>query len=139
MTDNQQKADKYLMKIRNASKEMRIMYEQILYLRYKASGMGAIRYDKDRVQTSPSDMVCEALAEAVDMERHLSDRHRELLQMRQQAEEITQLLSENERYFIRWYYLDRVSMTETADRLHMSSRNAYRVKASALIEFSKHL
>lgn len=133
------KADRYLSKIRNADKELTDILNQINYLRYKASGATGIRYDKDHVQTSPSDMVCETLAEAVDLERKLSDRHRELLQMRQQAEEITQLLSDNERYLIRYYYLDRISMTETADRLHMSSRNAYRVKASALIEFSKHL
>lgn len=133
------KADRYLSKIRNADKELTDILNQINYLRYKASGATGIRYDKDHVQTSPSDMVCEALAEAVDLERKLSDRHRELLQMRQQAEDITQLLSDNERYLIRYYYLDRISMTETADRLHMSSRNAYRVKASALIEFSKHL
>ena len=133
------KADRYLSKIRNADKELTDILNQINYLRYKASGATGIRYDKDHVQTSPSDMVCESLAEAVDLERKLSDRNRELLQMRQQAEKITQLLSDNERYLIRWYYLDRISMTETADRLHMSSRNAYRVKASALIEFSKHL
>lgn len=133
------KADRFLSQIRNADKEITDILNQINYLRYKASGATGIRYDKDHVQTSPSDMVCEALSEAVDMEQHLSDRNRELSQMRQQAEEITQLLSDNERYFIRWYYLDRISMTETADRLHMSSRNAYRVKASALIEFSKHL
>lgn len=133
------KADRYLSKIRNADKELTDILNQINYLRYKASGATGIRYDKDHVQTSPSDMVCESLAEAVDLERKLSDRNRELLQMRQQAEDITQLLSDNERYLIRYYYLDRISMTETADRLHMSSRNAYRVKASALIEFSKHL
>ena len=133
------KADRYLSKIRNADKELTDILNQINYLRYKASGATGIRYDKDHVQTSPSDMVCEALAEAVDLERKLSDRYRELLQMRQQAEDITQLLSDNERYLIRYYYLDRISMTETAGRLHMSSRNAYRVKASALIEFSKHL
>lgn len=133
------KADRFLSQIRNADKEITDILNQINYLRYKASGATGIRYDKDHVQTSPSDMVCEALAEAVDMEQHLSDRNRELSQMRQQAENITELLSDNERYLIRWYYLDRISMTETADRLHMSSRNAYRVKASALIEFSKHL
>ena len=133
------KADRYLSKIRNADKELMDILNQINYLRYKASGATGIRYDKDHVQTSPSDMVCEALAEAVDLERKLSDRNRELLQMRQQAEDITQLLSDNERYLIRYYYLDRISMTVSADRLHMSSRNAYRVKASALIEFSKHL
>jgi len=123
------KADRYLSKIRNADKELTDILNQINYLRYKASGATGIRYDKDHVQTSPSDMVCEALAEAVDLERKLSDRNRELLQMRQQAEDITQLLSDNERYLIRWYYLDRISMTETADRLHMSSRNGYGVKA----------
>ena len=69
------KADRYLSKIRNADKELTDILNQINYLRYKAAGATGIRYDKDHVQTSPSDMVCEALAEAVDLERKLSDRN----------------------------------------------------------------
>ena len=64
MTDKQRKSDRYLLRIRNAEREMKELLYQIEYLRYKASGMGAIRYDKDHVQTSPEDMVCESIAEA---------------------------------------------------------------------------
>lgn len=139
MTDNQQKADKYLMRIRNANKEMRIMYEQILYLRYKASGMGAIRYDKDHVQTSPEDMVCAAIAEAVTLENKLSARHKELKTMKEHTEQVISLWSDNNARFIDIYYLNHGSMTEAADRIGCTSRNIYNIKFRALEEFAKHI
>ena len=49
MTEAQNKANAYLSEIRNADKEINEMILKIDYLRYKASGAGAIRYDKDRI------------------------------------------------------------------------------------------
>jgi len=139
MTDNQRKADRYLQQIRNASKEINNMILQIDFLRYKASGAGAIRYDKDRVMTSPEDMVCEAITEAVALERKLSDRHKELLQMRQNTEQIIALWNNNNSAFIDSYYLTRRSMIDTARYIGCSDRNTYLIKLKALEEFAKHL
>lgn len=139
MTDNQRKADKYLQQIRNASKEINNMILQIDFLRYKASGAGAIRYDKDRVMTSPEDMVCEAITEAVALERKLSDRHKELVQMRQNTEQIIALWDNKNSSFIESYYLSRRSMIDTARYIGCSDRNTYFIKLKALEEFAKHL
>lgn len=139
MTENQQKADKYLSRIRNANKETRIMYEQILYLRYKASGMGAIRYDKDHVQTSPEDMVCEAIAEAIDLEQTLSRRIKRLQDMREHAEQVIEFWNNNNARFIEIYYLNHGSMSDVSSRIGCSSRHAYRIRDNALEEFYKHL
>lgn len=139
MTDNQRKADKYLQQVRNASQEINNMILQIDFLRYKASGSGAIRYDKDRVMTSPEDMVCEAITEAVALERKLSDRHKELLEMRQNTEQIIALWNDKKGIFIDSYYLSHRSMIDTARYIGCSDRNAYFLKLKALEEFSKHL
>ena len=140
MTANQQKADHYLMQIRNADKEMRQIFEQIQFLRYKASGMGAIRYDKDHVQTSPEDMVCECIAQAVQLENKLFTRNRKLHDSLTHTNEILQLWNDNNNArLITIYYLNHGSMGDVAEQIGCSSRNAYFIKLKALEEFSKHL
>lgn len=140
MTANQQKADHYLMQIRNADKEMRQIFEQIQFLRYKASGMGAIRYDKDHVQTSPEDMVCECIAQAVQLENKLFARNRKLHDSLTHTNEILQLWNDNNNArLITIYYLNHGSMGDVAEQIGCSSRNAYFIKLKALEEFSKHL
>lgn len=140
MTANQQKADHYLMQIRNADKEMRQIFEQIQFLRYKASGMGAIRYDKDHVQTSPEDMVCECIAQAVQLENKLFARNRKFHDSLTRTNEILQLWSDNNNArLITIYYLNHGSMGDVAEQIGCSSRNAYFIKLKALEEFSKHL
>ena len=140
MTENQQKADHYLMQIRNADKEMRQIFEQIQFLRYKASGMGAIRYDKDHIQTSPEDMVCECIAQAVQLENILFARNRRLHDSLTHTNEILQLWNDNNNArLITIYYLNHGSMGDVAEQIGCSSRNAYFIKLKALEEFSKHL
>ena len=139
MNENQKRADKYLTQIRDASKELTELIFQIDYLRYKASGAGAIRYDKDRVQTSPEDMMCEAISEAVYLEGKLSNRHKQLKAMREHTEKVLALWADNNAKFIEIYYLNHGSMTEAANRIGCSSRNIYNVKFKALDEFSKYI
>ena len=139
MTDNQQKANKYLMRIRNADKDMRIMYEQILYLRYKASGMGAIRYDKDHVQTSPEDMVCAAIAEAVTLENKLFGRNKQTKEALERTQEILSIWGDKYATAIETYYLNHGSMLDVARNCKCSDRNAYRVKLEALERFSQYI
>lgn len=139
MNENQKRADKYLTQIRDASKELTELIFQIDYLRYKASGAGAIRYDKDRVQTSPEDMMCEAISEAVYLEGKLSNRHKQLKAMREHTEKVLALWSDNNAKFIEIYYLNHGSMTEAANRIGCSSRNIYNIKFKALDEFSKYV
>ncbi len=139
MTDNQQKANKYLMRIRNADKDMRIMYEQILYLRYKASGMGAIRYDKDHVQTSPEDTVCAAIAEAVTLENKLFGRNRQTKEALEWTQEILSIWGDKYATAIETYYLNHGSMVDVARNCKCSDRNAYRVKLEALERFSQYI
>ncbi len=139
MTERQQRADKYLMQIRNADREITDIILRIDYLRYKASGAGAIRYDKDHVQTSPEDMMCQSISEAVDLEQQLSARSKQLKAMREHTEQVISLWSDNKARFIDIYYLKHGSMSEVADRIGCTSRSAYNIKFRALEEFAKHL
>ena len=139
MTEGQNKANNYLMEIRNAEKEINEMILKIDYLRYKASGATAIRYDKDHVQTSPGDMVCEAIVEAVSIENKLFAKHKRLVDMRERTQEICRLWGDNCSKLIETYYLSRGSMGDVAKVIGCSDRSAYRIKLDALERFSKHL
>ena len=139
MNEKQRRADRYLAQLRNASKELTELILRIDYLRYKASGAGAIRYDKDHVMTSPEDMVCESIAEAVYLENKLSVRHKELKAMKEHTEQVISLWSDNNARFIDIYYLNHGSMTEAADRIGCTSRNVYNIKFKALEEFAKYI
>ena len=136
MTSKQGRANKYLMQIRNADKEITEMILKISYLRYKASGAGAIRYDKDRVQTSPQDMMCETLTEAVALEREMTARHRELIDARKHTEEVIELWGDSRAKFIDIYYLNGGDISDVARRIKCSNRTAYRIKLDALEKFS---
>lgn len=140
MTDNQHKADRYLMRIRNAEKEMKELLYRIEYLRYKASGVGAIRYDKDHVQTSPEDMVCEAISEAVHLENMLFGRSKELHAAIERTQEILKLWNDDKyARAIEIYYLNHGSMGDIARSIQCSDRNVYRIKNEALERFAQHI
>ena len=134
-----QKANRYLSQIRDASKELTELILRIDYLRYRASGAGAIRYDKDHVQTFPEDMICQSISKAVNLEKQLSARSKQLKAMREHAEQVISLWSDNKARFIDIYYLNHGSMTEVADRIGCTSRSAYNIKLRALEEFAKYL
>lgn len=139
MTEGQNKANKYLSEIRDAEKEINEMILKIEYLRYKASGATAIRYDKDHVQTSPGDMLCESIVEAVAIENKLFHKHRRLVDMRERTNQIISLWGDNCSKVIETYYLSHGSMVDVAKNIGCSDRSAYRIKLKALERFSKHL
>lgn len=139
MTKNQERADKYLRQIKNADKEITEMILKISYLKYKASGCGAIRYDKDRVQTSPQDMMCEAVTEAVSLERKMSSRHKELMEARRHAEEVIELWNDKMALLISVYYLDNKNMSDVERQIRCSNSTAHRIKRDALERFSRYM
>lgn len=66
-----------------------------------------IRYDRDKVQTSPDDTMSKVLAKAVDMQRELENSMAKLQERRIETEKrIQRLGNSNEREVLRYYYLD---------------------------------
>ena len=136
MTENQAKAENYLIQIRSVEKNIKSKLNELEALRYKASGAGAIRYDKDRVQTSPGDYITMAIADIVEIEKQINEDVASIEDMKGRAYAIVrQMEAPEHRALIEWFYLNGVSMTETADRMHMSERAAYYLKDDALDAF----
>ena len=140
MTEGQKRADGFLRLIRDEDKDIREMRLKVEFLKYKAAGGGAIRYDKDRVQTTPEDILSQAMAEAVDLEQKIRDRECEITDRRIRTNMIIHSWDEYDlALVIMIYYLSNGSMTDVARKIKRSTRHAYRLKLEALEKFSENL
>ena len=143
MTKNQEKAQQYLSRIRRIEQELNGKRLEIEALRYKASGMGAIRYDKERVQATPQDSqdyMTLAINDAIELEHQIEEDEASIEDIKGQAYSIVRQMDTAEhRAFIEWYYLNGLSMSDTAFNMSMSERNVYYVQERALEEFGARL
>jgi hypothetical protein len=140
MTDNQTKANNYLCSIREVEKQIKSREDELEALRYKASGAGAIRYDKDQVQTSPDDYLSLAVMDIVEIEKQIKEDQESIERKKGEAYRITRSLPEpNHRAFIEWYYLNGISMIDTANRMNMSERNTYYLRDESLEAFGEKI
>lgn len=125
-----------LKKIRDAEKSISAKKLELEALRYKASGAGAIRYDKDRVQTSENDFMTMAIADAIEIEKQIKEEEEAVESLRGEAYAIVRRMENTEyRAVIEWYYLNGISMENTAIRMNISERTAYYLKEDAIVSF----
>ena len=140
MTEGQKKADNFLKAIKNEDQTIRDMINKLNYLKYKAAGGGAIRYDKDHVQTTPEDILSSSMAEAVDLERKIREKKYEIGARRIKANKILYSWEDTEglmlAYVLIIYYMENGTMRDVATRLDRSERQAYRMKLDALERFN---
>lgn len=136
MTDNQHRAESYLTDIRFVEKDLINKKLELEALRYKASGAGAIRYDKDHVQTSPQDYMTMAIADVIEIEKQIEEAEIAIEGQKGRAYAIVRQMDQaDHRAIIEWFYLNGLPMIETASKLNMSERNAYYLKDDALEVF----
>jgi DNA-directed RNA polymerase specialized sigma subunit len=140
MTENQEKATKCLQPIRNIEKKLHSKRLELEALRYRASGAGAIRYDKDHVQTSPQDYLAMAMADIIEIEKSVLDAEADIEKRKGKAYSIVrQMEMPDHRTFIEWYYLNGLTMTETATKMNIAERTSYYLREDALESFGKLL
>ena len=143
MTEGQRMADGFLRLIKDEDKTIRDMRLKVEYLKYKAEGCGAIRYDKDIVQTSPEDILSSSMAEAVDLEQRIQDYKKMIINKRIRANKIMHSWEDTEglllAYVLIVYYMENGSMRDVARKLDRSERQAYRMKLDALERFANEL
>lgn len=140
MTDRGKEAEKYLGKIRNVEKIIHDKEQELEALRYKASGAGAIRYDKERVQTSPQNYMEMAMMDIAELGKEIEEDKASIEDIKGTAYGIVRVMQQaEERTVLEWFYLNGLSMEDTADKMHMSKRNAYYLKEDALESFGRIL
>lgn len=140
MTDYQQKAVNNLNRIRTATESIRQKELEVEALRYKASGAGAIRYDKDHVQTSPQNYLEMAVADLIELEAELEEDKASMEDMLTNAYRIVRRMPEQEqRILIEWYYINGLKVEEVCNKINKSERSFYYLRDDALEAYGKIL
>ena len=138
MTDNQNNAASCLLLIRNIEKKLHSKRLELEALQYRASGAGAIRYDKDHVQTSPDDYLAMAMNDIIKLEQQIEKGEADVEKRKGKAYAIVRQMEKVEqRALIEWYYLNGLSMIETSERMSISERTAYYLRDDALESYGR--
>lgn len=128
----------YLDKIRELDKSIHQKKMELEALRYKASNTDSVKYDKDRVQSSPDDYLSLAIADIIEIEKQIREDEDEIELLKGQVYSLVKKMENPEnRTFIEWYYLNGLSMTETATRMNISERSAYYLRDTAVDVFEE--
>ena len=114
----------FLKGIRKKRRELRIIQDRIGQLRMSLYPSG-IRYDIDRVQTSPTDRMVEVAAQLDEIERKEREHVRQILSDNDKAETLVSLMPTSEYrqlIYLRYLASDESSSWESvANAMHYSS------------------
>ena len=137
-------AKEYLLEIRRKKKIMLSLMSRCEELRHQAEGVGAITYDKDKVQVSPEDRMGRLMAQLVDLEKKYAQSivdYHEAIQTR--AEQIEAMDNPVHSEILRLRYLEddkrgnQMRLEEIAYRMNRSFAWVAHLHGQALEEFRK--
>lgn len=100
----------------------------------------AIRYDLDKVQTSPEDPMYDVLAEVEEYKKEMLKRtHRLILRRRKAIRMLDQLSDTRQRQALFLYYLDpsMLTMEQVGEKMIYSEREAWRIHDAAMAKLEK--
>lgn len=131
----------FLYSVRDEQKEIEELTERIYEMHMSLLPSG-IRYDTDKVQTSPTDTLTEYETKIADYSMMLDKKKDLLIKRREKAQGmISQLPDSRERQVLDIYFLSvkRPSMRDVAAMLNYSQRQTYRFYVSALEHLEKNM
>ena len=100
----------------------------------------AIRYDKDKVQTSPDDTISKIVSEISELETQMNE---VLLAKAKRIDEITNIIhsleSDEERTALTMRYINRVPVADIAEAMGYSVKRIYQFMDQGGTEISKKL
>jgi len=97
---------------------------------------GAIRYDKDKVQTAPSDKMSDIMASVDDLDNEIAELREELREARRTIEALP--LPEQELRVICLRYEDGLTWEDVARAVHKSRSTVHRIHKSAVDKLKIH-
>ena len=115
----------YLMRPRETAKLIRQKREERMEL-ICSLGAKAIRYDLDKVQSTPGDRMSEIMAEVADLDDEIRDLRERLRSERRELAEWFAELEETDAKMMRLRYLDGVTWEVIARATHRSERTNFR-------------
>lgn len=100
----------------------------------------AIRYDKDKVQSSPDDAMSKICAEIDVLERKMAEvQHAKSLRIEEITKAINSLESDEERTSLTMRYINRISVPEIAEAMGYSIKRIYQFMDQGGAQIAKHL
>lgn len=127
----------YLMQIRKteyAIKRKQLRCEELR----SCLGAKALRYDKDRVQTSPTDKVSEIISKVADLDEQIEQLQEEkAMLIIEIGDTIEQLPDDNEKTVLAEFYIGRVPMVQVAEIINYSVRRTYYFRKQGVIHLGE--
>lgn len=111
----------------------RVLHWQWLRLKAKHDELescllpAAIRYDKDKVQTSPEDPMCKIMAEINELEKEMIKvQHRKFVQIEKIGRALNALESDEERTALTMRYINRIPVSAIAEAMGYAEPTIYK-------------
>lgn len=111
----------------------RVLHWQWLRLKAKHDELescllpAAIRYDKDKVQTSPEDPMCKIIAEINELEKEMiAVQHRKFVQIEKIGRALNALESDEERTALTMRYINRIPVSAIAEAMGYAEPTIYK-------------
>lgn len=124
----------------------RVLHWQWLRLKAKHDELescllpAAIRYDKDKVQTSPDDPMSKIIAEITELEHEMSAvQRKKYIQIKRIDNAINSLESDEERTALVMRYINRVTVPDIANAMGYSRQRIYQLMDQGGAQISKRL
>lgn len=129
----------FLMQIRR--KEIIIRRKETLRDELRACLLpGAVRYDRDKVQSTPTDKMSDVMARVDELDREIEQLRREKASLIIEiGDAIEKLEDDNEKTVLTEFYIARAPMTQAADAINYSVRRAYDFRKRGVIHLGEVL
>lgn len=127
-------AKEYMHGIRQIRRKIRLLEEQIERDTILAAGVGAIRYDKANVQTSPvADRMLNIVAKIIETTDKLKEEIHNLQIKEEELIGYLSLIDEQYERILTYHYLDGADWQEVSELMHYTNdKYVYEVKEKAL-------
>lgn len=131
-------AREYLSRAIYIREQIRQADERIEEIRHRMQSVGAIRYDKLNVQSSPEDPMLENIARLMDAEQRALDLEAELVDVYEEIQQkIWQVESDLYRTILIKRYLHDKPLRQIAKEIHYSEDYTCKLHTAALRAFSE--
>lgn len=129
----------FLNTIRSIDMMIDCKLEQIEELRSLLTG-GALRYDKENVQTSLSnDLLPDTIANIIDLEQKINEDIDELIKRKEKARVLIEMLEDEGKKIVLYKrYFDNKTFEEISVECGYSWRHVHRLHGNALRELEKY-
>lgn len=132
-----QEAFVFLGQVRGFDNKIKRLERTIESLRYNLTP-GAIRYDKDRVDTSPQDQMTELFAKIDQYERELQVEYAKRAEVVLKVDDALNRMDDTkERIVLKEYYIGKINLRDIADGLGITVRHCIRLKNNGVSMFAE--